>query len=97
MHISTGQTAFDGSSCAETLNDGAAYVHVDLYSPRNKCMYVNGRLKFSFPKQRILDSPKPKEFVDDNFKSDVNDGKFSRRVENTGKLNVFKSCLLLMR
>ena len=30
-----------------------------------------------------LDSSKLKEFADDNFKFDENDGKFSGRVENT--------------
>ena len=31
----------------------------------------------------ILDSSKLKEFADDNFKFDKNEGKFSKRVENT--------------
>ena len=36
-----------------------------------------------FPKQQILDSPKMKAFVDNNFELVKNSGKFSRRVENT--------------
>ena len=36
-----------------------------------------------FPKRQILDSSKPKEFADDNFKFDENVGKLSKRVENT--------------
>ena len=36
-----------------------------------------------FPKQHILDSPKLKEFADDNFKVDENSRKFSEWVENT--------------
>ena len=34
------------------------------------------------PKRQVLDSSKLKEFADDNFKSDGNDEKFSKRVEN---------------
>ena len=37
----------------------------------------------TLPERRILDNSKPKEFVDDNFKFDENDSKFSKRVENT--------------
>ena len=33
-------------------------------------------------KRQILDSSKLKEFADNNFKFDENDGKFSNRVEN---------------
>ena len=36
-----------------------------------------------FPKWQILDASKLKEFADDNFKFDENDGMFSKRVENT--------------
>ena len=36
-----------------------------------------------FPKRQILDSSKFKEFADDNFKFDDNEGKFSKLVENT--------------
>ena len=36
-----------------------------------------------FPKRQILDSSNLKEFADDNFKSDRNSRKFSKRVENT--------------
>ena len=35
-----------------------------------------------FPKQRILDSSKLKEFADDNVKFDENGRKFSKQVEN---------------
>ena len=35
-----------------------------------------------FPIRQILDSSKLKEFADDNFESDENGRKFSRRVEN---------------
>ena len=38
---------------------------------------------YPFPKRQILDSPKLKEFSDDNFEVDENGGKFSERVENT--------------
>ena len=38
---------------------------------------------YLFPKRQILDSPKLKEFADDNFKFDGNGRKFSRWVENT--------------
>ena len=34
-------------------------------------------------KRQILDSFKRREFADDNFRSDENGRKFSRRVENT--------------
>ena len=36
-----------------------------------------------FPKRKILDSSKFKEFADDNLKFDENGRKFSNRVENT--------------
>ena len=36
-----------------------------------------------FPRRQILDTPKLKEFADDNFKFDKNGKKFSKRVENT--------------
>ena len=38
---------------------------------------------YPFPKRQILDSSKLKEFADNNFKFDKNEGKFSRRIENT--------------
>ena len=38
---------------------------------------------YPFPKRQILDTPKLKEFADDNFKLDENGRKFSKRVENT--------------
>ena len=38
-----------------------------------------------FPKRQILHPSKLKDFVDDNSKFDENRGKFSKRVENTGK------------
>ena len=37
----------------------------------------------SFPKQRILDSSKLKEFVDDSFEIGENVRKFSKQIENT--------------
>ena len=37
----------------------------------------------AFPKQRISDSTKLKDFVDNNFKFDENGKKFSKWVENT--------------
>ena len=36
-----------------------------------------------FPKRQILDSSKPKEYSDDNFKFDENGRKVSKWVENT--------------
>ena len=38
-----------------------------------------------FPKRQIFYSSKLKEFANENSKSDENVGKFSKRVENTGK------------
>ena len=37
----------------------------------------------TFPKRQPLDFSTLKEFADDNFKFDGNQGKFSERVENT--------------
>ena len=37
----------------------------------------------TLPKKQILDTSKLKEFADNNFKFDENDGEFSKRVENT--------------
>ena len=39
----------------------------------------------SFPKQQILDSPKLHELAGDNFEFYENDGKYSKRIENTVK------------
>ena len=50
-----------------------------------------------FPKRQILESPKLKEFADDNFEFDKNCAKYSKRVENTvGKEDVarYEQCLL---
>ena len=41
-------------------------------------MYLN-----PFPNDKFLDWSKLKEFADDNFKFDENDGKFPKRIENT--------------
>ena len=38
---------------------------------------------YPFPKRQNSDSPKLKEFADDNFKFDDNRRKFSKSVENT--------------
>ena len=38
---------------------------------------------YPFPKRQILHSFKLKEFADNNFKFDENDGKFSKWIENT--------------
>ena len=38
---------------------------------------------YPFPKRQILDSPKLKEFADDNFEFDENGRKFSEWLENT--------------
>ena len=39
----------------------------------------------TFPKRQILDSSKPKEFADDNFKFDANGRKFFKWIENTAE------------
>ena len=41
------------------------------------------RLFNIFPKRRVLDTSKLKEFADDNFKFDENGRKLFKRVENT--------------
>ena len=46
-----------------------------------QCPMFKLKLK-SFPKQQILDSSKLKEFVNDNFRFDINGKKFSKWVEN---------------
>ena len=44
-------------------------------------------------RRQILDSSKPKEFADDNFKFDENGRKLSKRVENTvGKGEIALTC-----
>ena len=50
-----------------------------------------------FPKQRILDSSKLKEFADDNFHFDEHGRKFSKQVENIvgkGEIAHFEQFLL---
>ena len=60
-------------------------------------------LYLPFPKRQILDSFKPKEFSDDNFKFDENGRKFAKPVESTvGKReiasrSVFKRRILQTR
>ena len=39
--------------------------------------------RYTFSKQKLLDSSKLKEFADDNFKCDENGAEFSKRLENT--------------
>ena len=54
---------------------------------------------YPFPKRQILDSPKLQEFADDYFKFDENDGKFSKRVENTvrkGEIARYEQFLLYL-
>ena len=47
----------------------------------------------TFPKQQILDSSKPKQFADDNFKFNKNGRKFLKLVENTaGKGKIARYC-----
>ena len=46
------------------------------------CLQVLNRLTL-YKNHKFLDSSKPKEFADDEFKFDENDRKFSKRVENT--------------
>ena len=36
-----------------------------------------------FPKRQVLDSSKLKEFAENHFKLDENEGKFSKMIENT--------------
>ena len=44
-----------------------------------------------FPKRKILDSSKLKEFADNNFKFVKNGRKLSKRIENTvGKGEIFR-------
>ena len=42
-----------------------------------------GKESTLFPKRQILDTTKPREFADDNFKFDKNGRKFSKQIENT--------------
>ena len=51
----------------------------------------------SFPNDKILDSPKLKEFADDTLKFDDNGRKFSRWVENTvgkGEIAAYEQFLI---
>ena len=55
------------------------------------------RIVQPFPKRQILDSPKLKQFADDNFKFDEYGRKFSKEVENTvgkGKIARYEQFLL---
>ena len=58
---------------------------------------------YPFPKRQTLDSSKLKEYADDNFEFDKNEGKFSERVENTvgkgeiARYSVFKRLVLQTR
>ena len=44
---------------------------------------LNASLIYLFPKRQILDSSKPKEFADDNFKFDEDGRKFFKQIEST--------------
>ena len=48
-------------------------------------LFTVDKTLLTLPKRQILDSSKPKAFVDDNSKFDENSGKFYKQVENTGK------------
>ena len=55
---------------------------------------------YPFRKCQILDSLKLKEFADDNFKFNENDGKFSKWVENTvgkGEIARYEQFLLFLQ
>ena len=60
-------------------------------------VYVILSSLLTFPKRRILDSSKLKEFADDNFEFDENGRKVSKSVENTvgkGKIARYEQFLL---
>ena len=53
---------------------------------------------FTMYKRQILDSSKLREFADNNFSSDENSRKLSKRVENTvgkGEIACYKQFLLI--
>ena len=54
----------------------------------------------TLPERQILDSSKPKEIADDNFKFDGYSGKFSKQVENNvgkGEIARYEQFLLFPR
>ena len=60
-------------------------------------LYLDEGKWVPFPKRRILDSSKLKELTDEHFKFDENDGKFSKRAENTvgkGEIACYEQFLL---
>ena len=66
----------------------------------NTRRYCSHHFLNRFPKKRISDSPKLKEFQDDNFTLDENDGKFTKTIENTvgkGKITRHKHFLLFQQ
>ena len=57
-------------------------------------------LKWSFPKQKILDYFKLKEFADSNLKFDENGWNFFKSVENTvgkGEIACYEQFLLFLQ
>ena len=54
-------------------------MHMKVYQTSSEYFLLN-----QLSQQQIFDSPKLKEFEDDDFKFDENDKKFSKQVENAG-------------
>ena len=61
---------------------------------------LQGMIILPFPKRQFLDSPKLKEFADDNVKFDQNGKKFFKWVENTegkGEIACYEQFLLFLQ
>ena len=80
------------------LRKEGMFVHKTLFNEEGISQFIN-LLPFDllFPKRKILDSSKLKEFADNNSKLDENGSKFSKWVENTvgrGKIAHYEQFLL---
>ena len=63
--------------------DFAASVNQDQTAQNRQSWSVFTNHPLPFPKRKIVDASKLKEFADDNFKLDENGRKFSKRVQNS--------------
>ena len=74
---------------ANELNGFTVLLHLEILRPELDMYQLSEiprwfcSLSELFPKRRISDSSKLRDFADDNFKFDENSRMFSRRVENT--------------
>ena len=79
------------------VRQNAVFCGNELLKELTICQTIQSQGPEPFPKRQNLDSSKPKEIEDNNFKFDGNGRRVSKRVENTvgkGKIHCYEQFLL---